>query len=463
MEIFTKAVSLILSLSILVVLHELGHFIPAKLFKTKVEKFYLFFDPWFSLVKKKIGETTYGIGWLPLGGYVKIAGMVDESMDKEAMAEPAKPWEFRSKPAWQRLIIMIGGVTVNIVLAFIIYSMILFTWGKDILPAKNVDGVAVATPIKAFGFRDGDHLKAMDGVEPALFHDFTGGILLDGVQNVTVTRATGDTTITITEELVKTAITLKGAIFSQLFPFKVKEFTETSKNVKSGLLAGDMIQGINGKEIKYFQYFSKEIKSHKCSRVVLNVNRDGEALEINASVDKNGYIGVVPVGPTEFLTYEKKEYTFLESIPAGISEAIGTLGNYVKQFKLVFTKEGAEGLGGFGALGGLFPDSFDDENYWLIFWERTALLSVILAFMNILPIPALDGGHVMFLLYEMIARRKPGEKFMEYAQITGMVLLFGLMIFANGNDVFKLFTGEDDPQDCVEQVDTTPAATTQTD
>jgi len=455
MEIFTKAVSLIFSLSILVVLHELGHFIPAKLFKTRVEKFYLFFDPWFSLVKKKIGGTTYGIGWLPLGGYVKIAGMVDESMDKEQMSKPAEPWEFRSKPTWQRLIIMVGGVVVNIILAVVIYSMILFTWGKDVLPNSSVvDGIMVDQTTAKHGFQNGDKLKEVDGEAVLLFTEFKTRILLDNPKTVLINRNGQDTLINISPDLVADVLNEKSGMWSPLVGFTINSFTDNSLNKNGELKVGDKVIGVNGKEVKFFQFFAEEMQQHKCEEVDIKVFRNGSELVVKASVDHLGHIGAHNVEFDQLLKLEKKKYTFAECIPGGVNEMASTLTNYVKQFKLVFTPAGASGLGGFGALGGLFPSSFGDDDYWESFWGITALLSVILAFMNILPIPALDGGHVMFLLYEMVARKKPGEKFMEYAQMGGMILLFGLMIFANGNDVFKLFSGEDDaPKDCVEYLE----------
>jgi regulator of sigma E protease len=454
MEILTKAVSLIFSLSILVVLHELGHFIPAKLFKTRVEKFYLFFDPWFSLVKKKIGGTTYGIGWLPLGGYVKIAGMVDESMDKEQMSKPAEPWEFRSKPTWQRLIIMVGGVVVNILLAIVIYSMILFTWGKDVLPNSSVvDGIKVDQTTHKHGFKDGDKLKEVDGETVFLFSEFKTRILLDDAKTVLIGRNGKDTLINISQDLIGDVLNNKSRMWSPLVGFTINSFTDNSLNKSGELKVGDQVIAVNDKEVKFFQLFAAEAQKHKCEEINMTVLRNGTELVVKASVDHLGYIGAHNVEFDQLLKLEKKKYSFIECIPGGVNEMAVTLTNYVKQFKLVFTPAGASGLGGFGALGGLFPSSFGAENYWESFWSITALLSVILAFMNILPIPALDGGHVMFLLYEMIARKKPGEKFMEYAQMSGMILLFGLMIFANGNDIFKMFSDTDDaPKDCVEYV-----------
>lgn len=454
MEFFTKAVSLIFSLSILVVLHELGHFIPAKLFKTKVEKFYLFFDPWFSLVKKKVGDTVYGIGWLPLGGYVKIAGMVDESMDKEQMKKPAQPWEFRSKPAWQRLIIMVGGVTVNIILAFVIYSMILFTWGKDVLPTSSTqkNGVEVSEVMKNYGFKDGDKLVAVGGEKPHLFSDFQSKIMLDNAKTVTVNRNGIDTLINIPEELVLDVISSKSKMFSPLVQFKVEKFTESSINKNCGLQKGDLIVGINGKSTPFFQYFGKEIKKDSCNQVALNVIRNGDTLAIEVKVDEYGKLGIYNQDLDSLLTFETKEFSFFESIPAGFNEMIGTLSGYVKQLKFMLTAEGISQVGGFGSIGGLFPESFSADDYWQKFWTITALLSVILAVMNLLPIPALDGGHVMFLMYEIIARRKPGEKFMEYAQMTGMILLLTLMVYANGKDVINgVIGGKEEKKSCWEQ------------
>ena len=456
MEFFTKAVSLIFSLSILVVLHELGHYIPAKLFKTKVEKFYLFFDPWFSLVKKKIGDTVYGIGWLPLGGYVKIAGMVDESMDKEQMKKPPEPWEFRSKPAWQRLIIMIGGVTVNIILAFVIYSMMLFTWGKDVLPASSVaeNGVMVSDVMKKYGFKDGDKLISIDGKEPYLFSDYQNGILLDNAETIKVNRNGEDTIISIPNQLPKDVIASKTRMFSPLVEFIAEKYTENSPNKTCGIKKGDRIIAINGKSVPYFQFFAKELAKDSCQEVGLTVLRNGDSLVVNVKVDQYGKIGLYNKQFDSLMVMDKKVYSFFESIPAGFIEMTNNLSNYVKQLKYMFTSEGIKQVGGFGSIGNLFPESFTDDDYWQKFWTITALLSVILAIMNLLPIPALDGGHVLFLFYEIIFRRKPGEKFLEYAQITGMVLLLSLMVFANGKDIVNGLSGNDTEQksSCWEEV-----------
>ncbi|MBK22084.1 MAG: RIP metalloprotease RseP [Flavobacteriales bacterium] len=457
MEFFTKAVSLIFSLSILVVLHELGHYIPAKLFKTKVEKFYLFFDPWFSLVKKKVGDTVYGIGWLPLGGYVKIAGMVDESMDKEQMKKPPEPWEFRSKPAWQRLIIMIGGVTVNIILAFVIYSMMLFTWGKDVLPASSVaeNGVMVSDVMKKYGFKDGDKLISIDGKQPYLFSDYQNGILLDNAETVKVNRNGEDTIISIPSQLPKDVIASKTRMFSPLVEFIAEKFTENSLNKTCGIKKGDRIIAINGKSVPYFQFFAKELAKDSCREVGLTVMRNGDSLVVNVKVDQYGKIGLYNTQFDSLMVMDKKVYSFFESIPAGFIEMTGNLSNYVKQLKYMFTSEGIKQVGGFGSIGNLFPESFTDDDYWQKFWNITALLSVVLAIMNLLPIPALDGGHVLFLFYEIIFRRKPGDKFLEYAQITGMVLLLSLMVYANGKDVVNGLSSDEKEvkSGCWEEID----------
>ncbi len=446
MEILIKATQLILSLSILVILHELGHFIPAKLFKTKVEKFYLFFDPWFSLFKFKKGDTEYGIGWLPLGGYVKISGMIDESMDKEQMKQEPQPWEFRSKPAWQRLIIMVGGVTVNFILAVVIYSMISFVWGEKTLPAKNItDGVWVADSMAInLGFKTGDKVLAMDGQAINTLNEVMSGIMIDDKKTITVKRDTVIIDINIpadfTQEVLKRGDV--SSLFIPRFPFIVGGFAENSAAEKAGIMKKDRIVGLNEMPIKYFDEFSVKVKEYKNQEITVKVLREGEMKDIKLTVPNEGLIGVAIAS----LTYEDLEklgiyefqtvhYSFMQSIPEGINRGKETLTKYIKQFKLVFSAEGAKQVGGFVAIGNLFGAQWD----WQHFWEMTALLSIMLAFMNILPIPALDGGHVMFLLYEVITGKKPNEKFMEYAQYAGMILLLSLLLFANGNDIFKHF------------------------
>lgn len=445
MEILIKALQLLMSLSILVVLHELGHFIPAKLFKTKVEKFYLFFDPWFSIVKKKIGDTEYGIGWLPLGGYVKISGMIDESMDKEQMEKPAEPWEFRSKPAWQRLIIMLGGVTVNLLLGIFIYSMTLYVYGDKYLPNENLnDGVwCVSEMAKDLGFKNGDKFLLADGETIGRFSEVLEKIILSKV--ITVEREGLSVDIEMPVDVIDQFLKNKNQLlFYPRIPTMVSAVEKNSNAEKAGLMKKDLLKEINGFNIKYFDQFSKELDSLKGEKISLLVNRDGKDLMLNATVGSNGKLGFMPanfsIDQLEGLGYynlESSNYTFLGSFPAGYNKAFKKLGSYIDQFALILKpSSGAyKGMGGFGAIGSMFPPSWD----WEIFWNLTAFLSLMLAFMNILPIPALDGGHVVFLVYEMIVGKPAPEKIMEYAQTVGMLLLLSLLIFANGNDILKLF------------------------
>lgn len=437
MEILIKAAQLILSLSILVILHELGHFIPAKLFKTRVEKFYLFFNPWFSLFKKKIGETEYGIGWLPLGGYVKIAGMIDESMDKDQMKQPPQEWEFRAKPTWQRLIIMVGGVTVNLLLGMAIYSMILFTWGKEFLPLENLKyGVACDSLMLKYGFQDGDKIMKVGDRIPEELTEVNKLILIKGEREVTIERNGEEKTVTlplnVEQELLEKRVK---SLFEPRILFIADSILPGTPAAASELAKGDKIIGINDKSTPFFNDFRNEIVNHKGEKISLVVERNDEIKKFEVGVTEEGTIGVGNLSPLRYLESQKHEYSFLESIPAGISYGTNVLVSYIEQFKLIFTSAGIKQLGGFGTIGGLFPSTWN----WESFWNLTALISIILAFMNILPIPALDGGHVVFLLYEMFTGRKPNEKVLEYAQIAGMVILFTLLIYANGNDIFRLF------------------------
>jgi len=445
-EILIKAAQFLLSLSILIVLHELGHFIPAKLFKTKVEKFYLFFDPWFSLFKIKRGETEYGIGWLPLGGYVKIAGMIDESMDKEQMKKDPEPWEFRSKPAWQRLIIMLGGVLVNLLLAMVLYSMTLFVWGETYLPNKNLkDGVwCVDSLAHEMGFMNGDKITSVNGKTIENFSDIMPEMLYGG--NVQILRNGEEKTIEIPQNFIEQLIdnNNKAPLFSPRLPFIVGKVLDTMPAFEAGLKEEDKIIAFNGAPIVYFDQLEDSLKSNKNQNATISVEREKELIELNVAITNEGTIGFQPMvyslrelEKMNVYELEKQSFGFFESIPAGINKAIDKLDFYIKQFKLILNPNtGAyKGLGGFATMGSMFPAVWD----WQIFWEMTAFLSIILAFMNILPIPALDGGHVMFLLYEMITGRAPNEKFLEKAQLVGMILLFGLLIFANGNDIFRIF------------------------
>ena len=440
METFLiRALQLILSLSILVLVHEFGHFIFARIFKVRVEKFYLFFDPWFSLFKfkPKNSDTEYGIGWLPLGGYCKISGMIDESMDKEAMAQPAKPYEFRSKPAGQRLMIMIAGVLFNFLLALFIYSMVLYTWGETYLPLKNMKhGMYYSEAFQEVGFRVGDILlkannEELDRLDQSSFRKVVEA------SNVTVLRDGVETVIPIPEDMMQRFMREgKGFASPDRVPMVVKKLSEKdSPAATAGLQPGDSIVSINGQATPLFEDVAKMLDQNKGKDITLGFYRNGMEQSVVIQPDTAGKIGVYLMSKTDLYPTVTRTYGFFESFPAGVRLGINTLKGYVNDMKYVFTKEGASSLGGFGTIGSIFPTVWD----WQVFWMQTAFLSIILAFMNILPIPALDGGHVMFLLYEVIARRKPSDKFLEYAQITGMFLLFALLIYANGNDIFRFF------------------------
>jgi len=446
---FIKAIQLLLSLSFLIILHELGHFIPAKLFKTRVEKFYLFFDVKFSLFKKKIGETVYGIGWLPLGGYVKIAGMIDESMDKEQMEGPAQPWEFRSKPAWQRLIIMLGGVTVNFVLAIIIYAGLSYAYGDQYVEAGSLrDGFHVTQPEigEKLGIQTGDNIIAVDGDAIERFSQIPLEII--NGNSMTIVRNGQKVEQEIPVDFIAKLLEMdeRKSFLTIRQPFIVKEVSEDSPNKNVGLLEGDEIIALNGVKVSYLDQIAPFLNTHKNGNATISVMRaDGTSKDFTVNISDEGKLGIALNGLT-LKQFEDKglfklkttKYTLLESVPAGINKGVAVLGSYVKQLKKVFNPStGAyKGVGGFGAIGGLFPDVWD----WRTFWGTTAFISIMLAFMNILPIPALDGGHVMFLLYEMITGRKPNDKFMEYAQVVGFAILLLLLVFANGNDIYKLIT-----------------------
>ncbi|MCF4100768.1 RIP metalloprotease RseP [Gillisia sp. M10.2A] len=428
-----KAIQLILSLSLLIVLHELGHFIPAKLFKTRVEKFFLFFDVKFALFKKKIGETEYGIGWLPLGGYVKISGMIDESMDKEQMALPPQPWEFRCKPAWQRLIIMLGGVTVNLVLGFLIYMMVLFVWGSNYVGANDMPrGFAVAEQFKEFGFQDGDRILEVNGEDMKNSIDINRFLFMRDVKNITVLHQDGSKeTVNVPDEIgskmfqegiMQPFIPIQNAILDSV----VIDYAAAN----AGLQKGDSLISLNNQEIGYWHELAPISVENANKEVELVFARDGKIMSTKITPNEEGKLGVTSRRDWEI---QHKDYSVSESIKEGFDYGYWTLRDYVAQFKYVFTAKGATQVGGFGAIGGLFPDAWN----WQGFWLATALISIILAFMNILPIPALDGGHVMFLLYEIITGRKPNDKFMEYAQMVGFFILIALVLFANGNDIYR--------------------------
>jgi regulator of sigma E protease len=438
MDIVIKIIQLLLSLSILVIFHELGHFTAAKIFKTRVEKFYLFFDPWFSLFKIKKGETEYGVGWLPLGGYVKISGMIDESMDMEQMKKPPQPWEFRSKPAWQRLIIMLGGVTVNLLLAIVIYIVLLMAWGEQYLPASALKyGISVDSTAYQMGLRDGDKIVSIDNKAVDDFESIPKTLILEEAKSIQVIRDGQQVNVAIPDKFISKLIKLKSADFiSFRFPFVVSEFAPDAPARKAGMKKNDQILGLNDTLHPYFDEFRKSLQHYKNKEVSVVILRGKDTLKLPVKVPSAGLIGVYPKSPATFLDFREKNYNVISAVPAGIVKAFTGVGNYIKSMKLLFSQEKAyESVGGFISIGSIFPSTWD----WQSFWHLTAFLSIMLAVLNVLPIPALDGGYVMFLLYEIIFRRKPSDKFIEYAQIVGMVILFALLIFANGNDIMKLF------------------------
>jgi regulator of sigma E protease len=431
-----KAIQLLLSLSLLIVLHELGHFIPAKIFKTRVEKFFLFFDVKFAIFKKKIGETVYGIGWLPLGGYVKIAGMIDESMDKEQMAGPAQPWEFRSKPAWQRLIIMLGGVTVNIIVGFVIYMSLLFVYGRDITTNEDIpEGFSVAQEFKEFGFRDGDQILQVNGEDFENVTQINKYLFLRDVTTVQVKHNDGSVeTLSVPQEIGTEMF--KKDILKPFQPMRLAVIDTVAPGfpaLEAGFKNGDKVVAVNGQSIGYWHEFTEQIKNNIGNESTVVVSRNGSLDTLKVTPSETGQIGVQNFAKELIGKNTHVTYSLGESITGGIGYGYNILKDYVKQFKYVFTKKGATQVGGFGAIGNLFPDTWN----WMSFWETTALISIILAFMNVLPIPALDGGHVMFLLYEMATGRKPNDKVMEYAQMIGFFLLIALVLFANGNDIYR--------------------------
>ena len=450
METFLiRALQLVLSLSLLVIIHEMGHFLFARLFKTRVEKFCLFFDPWFTLFKfkPKNSETEYGIGWLPLGGYVKISGMIDESMDLEQMKQPPQPWEFRSKPAWQRLLIMVGGVLFNFLLALFIYSMILFAWGDSYIPVQKAPlGMDFNETMHEAGFQDGDVLISADGVP----FERMGADLLMGIvdaRQVTVLRDGQEASVYIPDGLMDKLLADSTRFADFRIPFVVDSLAAQGPAALAGLQPGDSITQLDGRNIAYFDFKEEMMKrqqtlaaapsdslSQALRSIQLTYVRQGVTDTLSLSVDSAFTMGVFAVAQTDrLLPVVQKDYGFFASFPAGVKLGVETLEGYVGQMKYLFSKEGAKQLGGFGAIGSIFPATWD----WHQFWYMTAFLSIILAFMNILPIPALDGGHVLFLIYEIVARRKPSDKFMERAQMVGMFLLFALLIWANLNDVIR--------------------------
>jgi len=440
MTVLVRILQLLLSLSILVIIHEFGHFTFAKIFKTRVEKFYLFFDAWFSLFKFKKGDTEYGIGWIPLGGYVKISGMIDESMDVEQMKQPPKPWEFRSKKAWQRLLIMTGGVLFNFILALLIYVAVLFTWGETYLPTVNLKyGIVTDSIGHAMGLRNGDMILSIDNQKIEKFNEIRTDIILNNRKSIQVEREGQELNIPITEDVIP--LMLKGKFLIEprrpFSPYVISFIDKDTPAKAAGVLTGDEIKGINDSSFVYFDDFQGFLASHKERSITLNILRNGQPIKLAVALNAAGKLGVADSHTYgEIFELKTIKYNVLQSIPAGISTGFKAIGDYLKQFKLIFSKhtKGYESLGGFITIGSIFPPVWD----WQVFWSLTAFLSIILGVMNILPIPALDGGHVMFLLFEVITGRKPSDKFMEYAQIVGMAIILVLLLYANGNDVVKL-------------------------
>ena len=444
METFLiRALQLMMSLSLLVIIHEGGHFFFAKLFKVRVTKFYLFFDPWFSLFKfkPKNSETEYGIGWLPLGGYVQIAGMVDETQNSEDLNHPVEDWEFRAKPAWQRLLIMVGGVMMNFLLALFIYSMILFKWGDQYVALQDMThGMEFNERAEEIGFRDGDILLSADD-KPLERFDVDMLRAITEARTVKVNRQGEEVEIFLPEISLLDVAKDYPPFVEPLIPNVVDSVVVGMPFEQAGVQKGDELLAVNGKEITSWNVFlstmgelkeAAEAENKKNAELTLVYSRAGVRDTVSLKTDTLFMVGATSKALADYKVTDL-EYGFFESFPAGVSLGVNTLKGYVNDMKYVFTKEGAKSVGGFGTIGSIFPKVWD----WHRFWEMTAFLSIILAFMNILPIPALDGGHVLFLLYEIIARRKPSDKFMEYAQMAGMILLFALLIWANFNDVVR--------------------------
>ncbi|MEH6534765.1 MAG: RIP metalloprotease RseP [Psychroserpens sp.] len=447
MEFVIKISQFLLSLSLLIVLHELGHFIPAKLFKTKVEKFYLFFDIKYSLFKKKIGETVYGIGWLPLGGYVKIAGMIDESMDKEQMAQPPQPWEFRSKPTWQRLIIMLGGVTVNFILAYFIYVFMSFTYGDtDITSESLKDGYWIENPLlKELGFQTGDKIVEIDDIKVNAHSEILKNIVK--TEKYTLDRKGEEVTIQLPQDFLGqlTSRKVRGGLFNLRFPFMVSQVSDTMINKNAKLKEGDILLSVDNKNVRYFDELGPTLLNYKNQTITSTFLRDNDTIVRELKVNSEGKIGIFPAISRKrfdelgYYNLTLKEYTFLESFGGGKDKFVETVFSYWDQLGKIFTPStGAyKGVGGFKAIFDIFSDTW----VWEDFWRITAFLSIMLGVLNLLPIPALDGGHVMFLLFEMVSGRKPSEKFLERSQLVGFIILIALVLFANGNDIFKAFSG----------------------
>ena len=436
----TKTAQFILSFSIIVVLHELGHFIPARLFGARVEKFYLFFNPGFSLWKKKIGDTEYGLGWIPFGGYVKISGMIDESMDKEQMNKAPESFELRSKPAYQRLIVMLGGVIVNVILAIVIFIGIAWFWGDDFLPAKNLSyGIHPTEISKKMGLQDGDIIVALDQKELKDFFELESKIVLEDPKTIQVKR--GDSVLslsiptTIAAELMNANNTT--AFVVPLIPVIVDSIGKSAVVVEGSFQKNDTLLSINGQSIQFQHEFIEVKKKYSDSLVTILAKRGMDTVKIRTLINNKAQLGLFVKLPMQLFKTEHQAYSFVEAIPTGIQRCFTTLDNYVNGIKQIFTGKvnPNDSLGSLISIGNTFPSQWD----WERFWTLTAVFSIVLGFMNVLPIPALDGGHALFILFEMITGRKPSDKFMEYAQIAGMILMFGLMLYALGLDFWRLF------------------------
>lgn len=451
METLIRAAQLLLSLSILVLLHEFGHYITARMFKTRVERFYLFFDflfPFpnvlnFALLKKKIGDTEYGLGWFPLGGYVKIAGMIDESMDEEFLKSEPKPDEFRSKKAWQRLIIMLGGIIVNVLLAFVIYGQILYWWGESYLPAENAKyGYACDTTAQKIGLVDGDKIVSYDGGKPFKSVNTIGiDLLLNSAQTIDIERNGEKKSLPIPSGIYKEVLASRGADFvSPIVPCVVDTLFPDMALAQAGGKTGDRILALDTLPIQYFHEMRREIKNYAGAATTITALRGTDTVTINITVPDSAKIGFMTYRYDQYFDIVEKKYTLLQSIPAGVAKTWESLVNYIKQFKIVFNPElkGYKQVGSFFTIAQQFAPKWD----WLRFWTLTAFLSIALAFVNLLPIPALDGGHALFTLVEMITGKTPSEKFLERAQMVGMIIIFGLMIFALGNDLIRIFFGQ---------------------
>jgi len=437
MDVLVKIAQLLVSLSILIVLHELGHYTLARIFKVRVEKFYLFFDAGFSLFRKKIGDTEYGIGWLPLGGYVKISGMIDESMDREQMKQPPQPYEFRSKKAWQRLLIMLGGVIVNFLLALFIYILVYFKWGEEYVPVESlIYGYSFEQEFQDLGLQNGDKILSLDGEIVDRWRNIHHDIVVNDPRVIQVDRNGVIMDIQVPEGMTSTLLKVEYVMEPRVHCV-VDGMREGGTMEKAGVEINDRIIGVNGIPIEFYDEFKDMTRKEINTSFDLTLLRGTDTLQVQSSTDENGMFGISRKLYFDFFETVVVRYSIIQSIPAGINRGFEITSSYLKQLKMLFKPEtkAYEELGGFIKIGSIFPSTWD----WNRFWNMTAFLSIILAIMNVLPIPALDGGHVMFLMFEIITGRKPGDKFMEYAQIVGMILLLSLLLYANLNDIIGLF------------------------